>query len=69
MSFGVEPSDGPGCGDIFDALDAALDRALHLGLDTFRYIDARSRPAGTFILALPPRTTGARHAMAAANRN
>ena len=36
MSFGVDPSDGPGRGDIFDALDAALDRALHLGLDPVR---------------------------------
>ena len=36
MSFGVEPSDGPDDGEIFDALDAALDRALHLGLDPLR---------------------------------
>ena len=46
MSFGVEPSDGPEEGNIFDALDAALDRALDLGLDPLRercQIEARGR--------------------------
>ena len=55
MSFGVEPSAGPGGGDIFDALDAALDRALHLGLDPLRdRCEVEARRA--LILVLLPRT-------------
>mgnify|MGYP003694463565 CR=1 FL=1 len=62
MSFGVEPSDRPGGRDIFDALDAALDRALHLGLDPLRNrCQIETRWARSFLLSLGRRRTlGAR---------
>jgi len=43
--------------NILDALDAALDRALHLGLDPVRDT-ARSTPAGAFTWYLPSAEAG-----------